>query len=143
MGVIASTTYELHGDLVAEHEGGSVLELWKAIESQHLTKDTSLRHQAWTLLFALRADDPLRHRYTSQAMPHTEPHIRPICTLASSATLEKTMDGQDTVIEGTNPGTGPITGGLEIWIYGSNLPDDSRPLYARFGDNVTRVVSAN
>jgi len=40
--------------LVAEHEGGSVLELWKAIESQHLTKDTSLRHQAWTLLFAHR-----------------------------------------------------------------------------------------
>jgi len=38
MGVVASTAYDLHGDLVAEHEGGSVLELWKAIEAQHLTK---------------------------------------------------------------------------------------------------------
>ena len=54
MGVIASTTYELHRDLITEHEGGSVLELWKAIESQHLTKDTTLHRRAWTLLFAHR-----------------------------------------------------------------------------------------
>jgi len=52
MGMIVSTTYKLHGDLIAEHEGGSPLALWKAIESQHLNKDISLRHQAWTLLFA-------------------------------------------------------------------------------------------
>ena len=117
MGVIASTVYKLHGDLVAEHEGGSPLALWKAIESQHLNKDISLRHQAWTLLFAhrqgpdddyinywrrgadikanldrimptnltgrqvineiylfvqvysLRTEDPLCHRYVSQALP--------------------------------------------------------------------------
>jgi len=63
--------------------------------------------------------------------------------LFPSATVEETMDGRDAVIEGTNPGRGPTTGGLDIWIYGSNLPDGSRPLYARFGDNVTRVVSVN
>ena len=61
----------------------------------------------------------------------------------SSATFEENMDGRDPVIEGTNPGRGPITGGLDIWIHGSNLPDGSRPLYARFGENVTRVVSVN
>ena len=64
-------------------------------------------------------------------------------TLLPSATVEETMDGIDAVIEGTNPGRGPTTGGLDIWIYGTNLPDGSRPLYARFGDNVTRVVSVN
>ena len=63
--------------------------------------------------------------------------------LLPSATVQETMDGRDAVIEGTNPGRGPTTGGLDIWIYGSNLPDDSRPLYARFGNNVTRVVSVN
>ena len=60
-----------------------------------------------------------------------------------SATFEETTDGRDAVIEGTNPGRGPTTGGLDIWIYGSNLPDGSTPLYARFGDNVSRVVSVN
>jgi len=117
MGVIASTMYKLHGDLVTEHEGGSPLTLWKVIESQHLNKDISLCHQAWTLLFThcqgpdddyidywrrgadikanldritptnltgrqvineiylfaqvygLCTEDPLRHRYVSQALP--------------------------------------------------------------------------
>ena len=60
-----------------------------------------------------------------------------------SAIVEETTDRRDTVIEGTNPGRGPTTGGIDILIYGSNLPDGSRPLYARFGDNVARVVSVN
>ena len=73
-------------------------------------------------------------------VPHAE-SSRSIRVSAPSATVEGSIDGQDAVIEGTNPGRGPTTGGLEIWIYGSNLPDGSRPLYARFGENVTRVVS--
>ena len=62
MGVVAGTTYELHPDLVAAaHEGGSVLGLWKAIEAKHTNDDSSLRHQAWSLLFGHRmtADDDL------------------------------------------------------------------------------------
>lgn len=74
-------------------------------------------------------------------VPHAE-SSRSIRVSAPSATVEENIDGQDAVIEGTNPGRGPTMGGLEIWIYGSNLPDGSRPLYARFGENVTRVVSA-
>jgi len=72
--------------------------------------------------------------------PHAGPS-RPLHAPVPSATFEGTMDGQGAVIEGTNPGRGPTTGGLEIWIYGSNLPNSPRPVYARFGDNVTRVVS--
>ena len=53
------------------------------------------------------------------------------------------MDGQNAVIEGTNPGCGPTTRRIEIWIYGTNLPNGSTPLYARFGENVTRLVSTS
>ena len=53
------------------------------------------------------------------------------------------MDGQNAVIKGMNPSRGPTTGGIEIWIYGSNLPNCYTPLYARFGENVARVVSTS
>ena len=59
------------------------------------------------------------------------------------ATVEDPMDGHHAVIEGTNPGRGPTTGGIEIWIYGTNLPNGFTPPYARFGENVTRVVSTS
>ena len=68
---------------------------------------------------------------------------RPVGIPLPSASIEDPMDGQNAVIEGTNPGRGPTTGGIEIWIYGSNLPNGSTPLYARFGEHVTRVVSAS
>jgi transposase InsO family protein len=59
MGLVAGTAYDLHADLISEHEGGRVLDLWKAIEGQHVQNDASLRHQAWNLLFAhqMRPDD--------------------------------------------------------------------------------------
>ena len=78
-----------------------------------------------------------------RASPAPQAESSPIRIPLPSATFEETMDGRDPVIEGTNPGRGPITGGLDIWIYGSNLPDGSRPLYVKFGENVTRVVSVN
>ena len=53
---------------------------------------------------------------------------------------EETMDGHDAVIERTNPNRGPMTGGPEIWISGSNFPQGLTPLYAGFGDNFTRAV---
>ncbi len=51
MGVIASTLYELHLELVHKHEGRSVWGPWKAIEALHVQKDASLRHKAWMHLF--------------------------------------------------------------------------------------------
>ena len=76
-------------------------------------------------------------------VPHAE-SSHSIRNPLPSAAFEETMDGRDAVIEETNPGRGPTTGGLNIWIHGSNLPGGSMPpLYARFGDNVTRVVSVN
>ena len=61
MDIVSGTTYDLHADLVAAHEGGSVLSLWKAIEAQHTNNDSSLRHQAWSLLFGhqMTPDDDL------------------------------------------------------------------------------------
>ena len=53
------------------------------------------------------------------------------------------MDGQNAVIEGTDPSRGPTTGGIEIWIYGTSLPNGPLLLYTRFGENVTCVVSTN
>ena len=48
------------------------------------------------------------------------------------------MVGQNAVIQGTSLGRGRTTGGVGI-----NLPNRSTPLYARFGENVTRVVSTS
>ena len=53
---------------------------------------------------------------------------------------EEAISGGDPVLEGINPNRGPIAGGREIWIEGSNLPTGSTPLYVRFGDNFSRVV---
>ena len=57
-----------------------------------------------------------------------------------NADRNETADGRNIVIVQANPRRGPMTGGTEIWIWGSGFPTDLMPLYARFGDNVTRVV---
>ncbi len=54
MGVVTSTSYELHLELVHKHKGGSIWELWKAIEALHVQKDASLRHEVWMHLFGHR-----------------------------------------------------------------------------------------
>ena len=41
------------------------------------------------------------------------------------------MDGQNAVTEGTNPGHRSTTGGIDIWIYGANLPNGSTQDSAR------------
>src|SRR5258706_3366658 len=51
MGVVASTLYELHLELVHKHEGRSIWDLWKAIEALHIQKDANLCHEAWMHLF--------------------------------------------------------------------------------------------
>ena len=59
MGVVASTIYQMHSDLIAHHKGGSVLTLWKDIEKLHIQRDVSIRHEAWTSLLGhcKRADE--------------------------------------------------------------------------------------
>jgi hypothetical protein len=54
------------------------------------------------------------------------------------ASDEGTADGWDAVIQRVNPSRGPMTGGLDIWIVGSNFPTGE--LYARFGDNFAHTV---
>ena len=43
-------------------------------------------------------------------------------------------------LQSTNPDTGPIAGGIPIWLSVLNLPTEF-PLFARFGTNVTATVS--
>ena len=89
-------------------------------------------------------DNPTVPPANPQDLASPAPHadlFHPVGISAPPASVEDPMDGQNAVIEGTNPGRGPTTGGIEIYIYGTNLPNSSTPLYARFGENVTRVVS--
>ena len=47
--------------------------------------------------------------------------FRPVAISMPLATFEDPMDGQNAAIEGTNPGRGPTTGGIEIRIYFERL----------------------
>ena len=83
---------------------------------------------------------------SAQDLAFPPPHaglFRPVGISAPPATVEDPMDGENAVIEGTNSGRRPTTGGIDIWIYGTNLLTGSTPLYARFGENVTCVVSTS
>jgi hypothetical protein len=60
--------------------------------------------------------------------------------LANAVSEEGMLDEREPVLQEANPSRGPTTGGLEIWIEGSNFPMSLTPLYARFGDNFARVV---
>ena len=53
-GVIARTATKLHLELVYKYKGGSVWELWKAIEARHAPQDAFLRYAAWAHLFSIR-----------------------------------------------------------------------------------------
>jgi hypothetical protein len=64
----------------------------------------------------------------------------PSCQQAANVANDEIEDGQGVVVERINPKQGPTTGGPEIWISGSNLPTDLRPLYVRFGVNSARAV---
>ncbi len=56
------------------------------------------------------------------------------------AVRDETAEGRNIVVRNANPRRGPMAGGTEIWIWGSDFPTDWMPFYARFGDNFTRVV---
>ena len=93
-----------------------------------------------------RPNNPTVPPASAQDLASPPPYVdlfRPVGIFTPPATVEDPIDGQHAVIEGTNPGRGPTTGGIEIWIYGTNLPNGSTPLYARFGEHVTRAVSTN
>ena len=84
-------------------------------------------------------NDPTVPPASAQDLASPPPPVdsfHPVGISAPPATVEDPMDGQKTVIEGTNSSCGPTTGGIEIRIYGTNLPNGSTPLYARFGEHV-------
>ena len=58
----------------------------------------------------------------------------------NAASDEETADGRNLVIERVFPNRGPMIGGQDIILLGSNFPTDQVPLYASFGDNFTRAV---
>ena len=53
-GVIMMTAANLHLELVYKYKGGSVWELWKAIETRHVPRDAFLYHQALMHLCSIR-----------------------------------------------------------------------------------------
>ena len=93
-----------------------------------------------------QSNNPTLPPASAQDLASPPPHadsFRSISISAPPATVEDPRDGQNAVIEGTNPRRGPTTGGIEIWIYSTNLPNGSTPLYARFGETVTRAISTS
>ena len=48
-------------------------------------------------------------------------------------------DAVNTTLQAANPGNGPVTGGITIWLSVVNPPTNF-PLFARFGTNVTAAV---
>jgi len=53
---------------------------------------------------------------------------------------DETADGEGVVILRINPRKGPMAGGQEIWIEGSNFPTNLKPLFVRFGSNPSCAV---
>jgi transposase InsO family protein len=52
-GVLMATAGEIHTEIILWNKG-KPYDIWKAIEGQHLQQDTSLHHEAWMQLLALR-----------------------------------------------------------------------------------------
>ena len=69
--------------------------------------------------------------------PDTEPNLplRPVQVLQG---LSQPTETKSTVLRATNPRSGPLFGGIEIWLAGEALPT-TFTLYARFGNVVTAV----
>ena len=79
------------------------------------------------------ADNPRLSSPMEVPMPSSQP--------VAATVEEEATDGRDPELQEANPSRGPTTGGLQIWIEGSDFPTGLMPLYARFGDNFARVVS--
>ena len=54
--------------------------------------------------------------------------------------LSQPAETHCTVLRAANPRSGPVEGGIEIWLFGEDLPT-AFTLYARFGTMVTATVS--
>jgi len=71
--------------------------------------------------------------------PNTEPAL-PLRTEQAQQSLSQPIESSSTVVRATNPRSGPVSGGVEIWLSGEDLPT-TFALYARFGTRVTATVS--
>ena len=89
-----------------------------------------------------RTSEPPAPPGNTHCVPSTTETPTPSRQPTTLVSDEEATDVRDPVLEGINPSRGPIAGGKEIWIEGSNFPTGSTPLYVRFGDNFSRVVGA-
>lgn len=90
------------------------------------------------------------HPYLSSSEPDSESTLDPSDNHASDSQQRVGPDTQgdntteaepaNTTLQATNPGHGPVTGGIPIWLSVLNPPTNF-PLFARFGTNVTAAVS--
>ena len=70
--------------------------------------------------------------------PRLDPSLRPVQGHQSSA---QPVEANDTVLRAANPRSGPVSGGIEIWLEMEHLPT-AFTLYAKFGDKVAATVSS-
>jgi hypothetical protein len=74
----------------------------------------------------------------SPSASQPDPLLRPVQGHQGSA---QPVESITTVLRATNPRTGPVSGGIEVWLAGEDLPM-TFTLYARFGTHVTATVSS-
>jgi hypothetical protein len=68
----------------------------------------------------------------------SDPSPRPVQEHQSPG---RPLESNTTVLLATNPRTGPVSGGIEVWMGGKDFPV-TFTLYARFGTHVTVTVSS-
>ncbi len=101
------------------------------------------RLEQWNEFPSTRADWPLVRSTDAPAtslapwVSQSALSLRPEQGLQSSA---QPVESTTTVLLATNPRSGPVSGGIEIWLSVDGLPTTST-LYARFGTKVTVTVS--
>ena len=81
------------------------------------------------------SNSPATSATPTASQPNPPP--RPVQGHPNSAQPAETSN---TVLRSTNPRTGPVSGGIEIWLEAQDFPT-AFALYARFGTQVTATVS--
>ena len=70
------------------------------------------------------------------------PNMEPNLSLRSAQVqqdLSQPSETHNTLLHATNPRSGPVSGGIEIWLDGEDLPT-TFALFARFGESITQTV---
>jgi hypothetical protein len=79
---------------------------------------------------------------TASMTPWVSPPDSPLPQVQRQQSSARPGESITTVLRGANPRSGPVSGGIEIWLGVDDLPT-TFTLYARFGTQVAATVSPN